>query len=67
MIIIDHGSSYYTIYAHVQEYFKQKGDTVRKDEVIATIGETGSMSGPVLHFEVRHHGNPLNPLNWIKN
>lgn len=66
MIIIDHGNSYFTIYAHVQEYFKQKGDSVRKDEVIATIGETGSMSGPVLHFEVRHHGNPLNPLNWIK-
>ncbi|MCB9481376.1 MAG: peptidoglycan DD-metalloendopeptidase family protein [Desulfobacteraceae bacterium] len=66
MLIIDHGNSFYTIYAHVQEYFKQKGDSVRKDEVIATIGETGSMDGPVLHFEVRHHGTPLNPLSWIK-
>ncbi|MDY0131921.1 MAG: peptidoglycan DD-metalloendopeptidase family protein [Desulforegulaceae bacterium] len=66
MMIIDHGDSYFTIYAHVQEYFKQKGDSVRKDEVIATIGETGSMSGPFLHFEVRHHGTALNPLSWIK-
>ncbi|MDY0361254.1 MAG: peptidoglycan DD-metalloendopeptidase family protein [Desulforegulaceae bacterium] len=66
MLIIDHGNSFYSIYAHVQEYFKQKGDSIRKDEVIATIGETGSMSGPVLHFEIRHHGNPLDPLSWIK-
>lgn len=67
MMIINHGKNYYTIYAHVQEFFKQKGDKVMKDEVIATIGETGAISGPVLHFELRHHGSPLNPLSWIKN
>ncbi|MGM0418921.1 MAG: peptidoglycan DD-metalloendopeptidase family protein [Thermodesulfobacteriota bacterium] len=66
MMIINHGDSYYSVYAHVQEFFKQKGDSVRKDEVIATLGETGSMSGPVLHFEIRHHGDPLNPAKWLK-
>lgn len=66
MLIINHGESYYSIYAHVQEFFKQKGDMVQKDEVIATLGDTCSLSGPVLHFEVRHHGKPLNPLDWIK-
>jgi septal ring factor EnvC (AmiA/AmiB activator) len=66
MMIINHGDSYYSVYAHVQEFFKQKGDSVRKDEVIATLGETGSMSGPVLHFEIRYHGDPLNPAKWLK-
>ena len=65
MIIIDHGDNYYTVYAHVEEIFKKKGDMVETGEVIATVGDTGSMSGPRLHFEVRHHGKPLNPLNWI--
>ena len=66
MIIIDHGNNYYTVYAHTEELFKQKGDRVETDEVIATVGESGSMIGSKLHFEVRHHGNPINPLIWIK-
>ena len=65
MIIIDHGGSYYTVYAHLQEMYKQKGDYVNTGQAIATVGDTGSMAGPVLHFEVRHHGKPLNPLQWI--
>ena len=65
-IIIDHGNSYYTVYAHLEETFKSKGDTVDAGEVIATLGDTGSMTGAKLYFEVRHHGKPLNPLNWLK-
>ena len=66
MIIIDHGHNYYTVYAHAEELFKQKGDPVEKDEVIATVGDTGSLIGPGLYFEVRHHGKPLNPLKWMR-
>ena len=66
MIIIDHGNSYYTVYAHLEETFKSKDDTVDTGEVIATVGDTGSMTGAKLYFEVRHHGKPMNPLNWLK-
>jgi septal ring factor EnvC (AmiA/AmiB activator) len=66
MIIIDHGDHYYTVYAHLEELFKSKGDPVETGEVIATVGDTGSMSGAGLHFEVRYHGKPMNPLGWIK-
>lgn len=66
MIIIDHGNSYYTVYAHMQEIFKSKGDEVDAGEVIATVGDTGSMTGSKLYFEVRHHGKPINPLKWLK-
>jgi murein hydrolase activator len=66
MIIIDHGSSYYTLYAHLQEVFKTKGDEIKTGEVIATVGDTGSLTGPNLHFEVRHHGKPVDPVEWLK-
>jgi septal ring factor EnvC (AmiA/AmiB activator) len=66
MMIIDHGDHYYTVYAHLEEVFKVKGDRVDRGEVIATVGDSGSMEGSVLHFEVRHHGKPIDPLAWIK-
>ncbi len=66
MVIIDHGNSYYTIYAHAEEIFKSKGDRVDTNDVIATVGDTGSMKGPGLYFEVRHRGKPLDPIDWIK-
>jgi septal ring factor EnvC (AmiA/AmiB activator) len=66
MMIIDHGNHYYTVYAHLEEVFKVKGDRVDQGEVIATVGNSGSMKGPSLHFEVRHHGKPIDPLKWIK-
>jgi septal ring factor EnvC (AmiA/AmiB activator) len=67
MIIIDHGKNFYTVYAHLEEVFKAKGDDVETGEVIATVGDTGSMTGAKLYFEVRHHGKPVNPLPWLKN
>jgi septal ring factor EnvC (AmiA/AmiB activator) len=66
MIIIDHGDNYYTVYAHIQDAFKSSGDSVETGEVIATVGDTGSISGPKLYFEVRHHGQPVDPMQWIE-
>jgi len=66
MIIIDHRKNYYTVYAHLEETFKAKGDVVETGEVIATVGDTGSITGAKLYFEVRHHGKPVNPLKWLK-
>jgi septal ring factor EnvC (AmiA/AmiB activator) len=66
MIIIDHGDHYYSVYAHLEEQFKSKGDPVEAGEVIATVGDSGSLTGAGLHFEIRHHGKPMNPLGWIK-
>ncbi len=66
LLIIDHGDNYYTLYAHVEEFFKHKGETVETGEVIATAGDTGSIKGMCLHFELRHHGKPVNPLKWLR-
>ncbi len=66
MIIIDHGNNYCSLYAHARELFKAKGDRVEPEEVIATVGDTGSMVGTTLYFEIRHHGKPVDPLAWLK-
>lgn len=66
LLIINHGDNYYTLYAHLEELFKKKGETVETGEVIATAGDTGSIKGLCLHFELRHHGKPVNPMNWLK-
>jgi septal ring factor EnvC (AmiA/AmiB activator) len=66
MIIIDHGDNYYTVYAHIEEAFKTAGDAVAAGEVMATAGDTGSINGPKLYFEIRHHGEPLDPMQWLE-
>lgn len=65
MVIIDHGENYYTLYAHLHEMFRKTGDAVDTGEVIATVGDTGSLKGVRLHFELRHHGKPVDPLEWL--
>lgn len=66
MMIVDHGDHYYTLYAHAEELFKKTGDTVAAGEVIGTAGDTGSMGDSGVHFEIRHHGKPVDPLRWLK-
>jgi septal ring factor EnvC (AmiA/AmiB activator) len=65
MIIIDHGDSYYTIYAHAKEIFKEVGDKVVAKEVIGTVGDSASLKGPCLYFEIRHHGSTTDPETWL--
>ena len=67
VIIIAHGDNYYTIYAHVDDMFSRRGEKVKTGQVIATVGQTGSIIGPVLYFEIRHHDDPKDPLAWLNN
>jgi septal ring factor EnvC (AmiA/AmiB activator) len=66
LIIVNHGESWYTLYAHTDEMFKKKGDRVDGREVIATVGDSSLSGHPDLHFEIRNHGKPLNPGPWFK-
>lgn len=66
LIIVDHGSEYYTLYAHVAEMKVAEGDDVKQGQVIGTVGDTGSLQGPRLHFEVRYQGKPQDPAHWLR-
>jgi murein hydrolase activator len=66
IIILDHGEGYYTLSGHAAELLKEVGQTVGGGEEIGLVGETGSLRGPNLYFEIRRHGQPLDPLDWLK-
>lgn len=66
LIILDHGSGYYTLYAHAAEIRVREGDDVRQGQIIGTVGDTGSLAGPRLYFEVRYQGRPQDPAEWLR-
>jgi septal ring factor EnvC (AmiA/AmiB activator) len=66
LIILDHGNEYYTLYAHVAEILVKEGDDVRQGQRIGTVGDTGSLAGPRLYFEVRYQGKPQDPEQWLR-
>jgi len=65
-MIINHFDDYLTIYAHLDENFFEKGASVREGQIIASVGESGSLDGSKLHFEIRHGNTALNPFDWLK-
>ena len=66
MIIVNHGDGYFTLYGHLSEIRVSVGQEVTPGQTIALSGETGSLKGPVLHFEVRRGGTSLNPEEWLR-
>ncbi len=66
LIILDHGREYYTLYAHVAEILVKEGDEVRQGQRIGTVGDTGSLAGARLYFEVRFQGKPQDPAEWLR-
>jgi septal ring factor EnvC (AmiA/AmiB activator) len=65
-IVINHGSRFFTVSAHLSERYREEGDTVERGAVIGLLGHTGPFEKPRLYFEIRRAGTPLNPLKWVK-
>lgn len=66
LIVIKHDDGYETRYAHLNKIGVKVGERVKVGEKIGQTGNTGVGTAPHLHFEVRKHGNPLNPLKYIE-
>lgn len=66
LIIVDHGERYYSLYAHAARTLVKVGERVAAGQVIGEVGETGLTQESRLYFEIRHEGNPVNPLAWLK-
>jgi septal ring factor EnvC (AmiA/AmiB activator) len=66
MVIVDHGERYFTIYGHLSEIFRKNGDEIKKGEVIGRVGDSGTLAGSKLYFEMRKDGRSLDPVPWFR-
>ncbi len=65
LVLIRHAGGYVTAYAHAKELLVKRGDKIERGAVIGKAGQTGSVSSPQLHFEVRKGATALDPLKYI--
>ena len=66
IIVVNHGDGYYTLYGHLSDIMTSVGQEVASGQTIARSGDTGSLKGPILHFEVRKGASSLNPQSWLE-
>ncbi len=64
-VIVQHGNGYTSVYAHLSGTSVERGDTIQAKQVLGTLGETGSLIGPVLYFELWKDRKPLNTRRWL--
>jgi len=64
LLIVDHGDGYLSIYGNNQSLFKETGQIVKSGETIAAAGNSGGQGESGLYFELRHQGQPFDPLKW---
>jgi len=64
LVIVDHGFGYRTYYAHLSKYNVQKGQKIKRGDVVGFVGSTGRSQAPHLHYEVRINSEPINPVHF---
>jgi len=65
LVSIDHGHGYTTMYGHLKDIHVKPGDRVHAGQILGTVGTSGNTTGPHLHYEVRIHGQPVNPFPYL--
>ncbi|MFP6655615.1 MAG: peptidoglycan DD-metalloendopeptidase family protein [Myxococcota bacterium] len=65
IVIIDHGGGFHSICGHLDEIFVDVGDRVSEADRLGSVGETGSLGGPSLYFELRRNGEAIDPEPWL--
>jgi septal ring factor EnvC (AmiA/AmiB activator) len=64
--IVDHGAGLLSVYAHASALLVETGEAVVRGEMLGKIGDTGSLRGPFLYFELRVDGQPDDPRRWLR-
>ena len=65
LIVIEHGDEWATLYSHLDKILVKEGQSVGQGERIGLMGRTGRATGVHLHFELRHHRQPVNPIEFL--
>jgi septal ring factor EnvC (AmiA/AmiB activator) len=66
LVILDHGEGIHSLLAHLSRPIVDKGDVVSRGQSVGFAGDSGSLEGPKLYFELRAKGKPINPLRFLK-
>jgi murein DD-endopeptidase MepM/ murein hydrolase activator NlpD len=65
LVLVRHSNGYVTAYAHASELMVKRGDTIKRGQVIAKSGQTGEVSSPQLHFEIRKGSTAVDPTQFL--
>lgn len=65
VVLVRHAGGVITVYAHLDQIYVSKGDNVLKGQPLGTVGQTGSVDEPQLHFEIRKDSVPLDPIKYL--
>jgi murein DD-endopeptidase MepM/ murein hydrolase activator NlpD len=67
LVLVDHGTGWVTAYGHLGSLDVAKGDRVKSGQKVGSVGDTGYVDRPQLHFEIRKDRQPLDPLTRLPN
>lgn len=65
LVLVRHSNGFVTAYAHASELMVKRGDTIKRGQVIAKSGQTGNVTSPQLHFEIRKGASPVDPMQHL--
>ena len=65
LVLIRHSNGFVSAYAHASELMVKRGDTIKRGQVIAHAGQTGNVTSPQLHFEIRKGSTPVDPTQYL--
>ncbi|MFN7135602.1 MAG: murein hydrolase activator EnvC family protein, partial [Myxococcales bacterium] len=65
LVIVDHGEGYHTLFAHLSTIERQVGEELEEGDLLGRVGDTGSLKGAYLYFEIREKGKPVDPRQWL--
>jgi murein DD-endopeptidase MepM/ murein hydrolase activator NlpD len=65
LVLIRHANGFVSAYAHASEIMVKRGDTIKRGQVIAHAGQTGNVTSPQLHFEIRKGSTPVDPTQYL--
>ncbi len=65
LVLIKHADGFVTAYAHNSEIMVKRGDTVRRGQIVAKAGQSGGVTTPQLHFEIRKGSQPVDPSQYV--
>jgi septal ring factor EnvC (AmiA/AmiB activator) len=66
MVILDHGERFYTVSGHLDAVRVENGQPIAAGETLGTVGDTGSLAGPRLYFEIREGSQAVDPVRWLE-